>query len=78
MLEYSKLPFRYWVYAIGVVAFQKKSISALQVQRHLGHRNYRPIWLMMQKMKVMMADLVDWYAMLDHLTAGVATFPAVP
>jgi hypothetical protein len=78
LLEYSKLPFRYWVYAIGVVAFQKKSISALQVQRHLGHRNYRPIWLMMQKMKVMMADLVDWYAILDHLTAGVATFPAVP
>jgi hypothetical protein len=78
LLEYSKLPFRYWVYAIGVLAFQKKSVSALQVQRHLGHPHYRPIWLMMQKMKVMMADLVDWYAMLDHLTAGVTDFPAVP
>ena len=32
----------------------------------------------MQKMKVMMADLVDWYAMLDHITAGTADFPAVP
>jgi transposase-like protein len=78
LLEYSKLPFHYWVYAIAVLSFQKKSISAMQVQRHLGHRHYRPIWLMMQKMKVMMADLVDWYAMLDHLTAGTADFPAVP
>ncbi|MFN7301501.1 MAG: hypothetical protein ACK5U7_08535, partial [Bacteroidota bacterium] len=33
---------------------------------------------MMQKMKVMMADLVDWYAMLDHITAGTADFPAIP
>jgi transposase-like protein len=78
LLEYSKLPFHYWVYAIAVLSFQKKSISAIQVQRHLGHRHYRPIWLMMQKMKVMMADLVDWYAMLDHLIAGTTEFPAVP
>jgi hypothetical protein len=78
VLEYSKLPFRYWVYAIGVLSFQTKSVSALQIQRQLGHPHYRPIWLMMQKMKVMMADLVDWYAMLDHLTAGVTVFPAVP
>jgi len=78
LLEYSKLPYRYWVYAIGVLAFQKKSVSALQVQRNLGHPHYRPIWLMMQKMKVMMADKVDWHAMMYHLTAGVADFPAVP
>jgi hypothetical protein len=50
----------------------------MQVQRHLGHRHYRPIWLMMQKMKVMMADSMDWDAMLNHLTAGRADFPAVP
>ena len=78
LLEYSKLPYRYWVYAIGVLSYQMKSVSALQIQRNLGHPHYRPIWLMMQKMKVMMADLVDWYAMLDHLTAGTADFPAVP
>jgi hypothetical protein len=78
LLEYSKLPFRYWIYVIGVLAFQKKSVSALQVQRNLGHPTYRPIWLMMQKMKVMMADKVDWHAMLNHLSAGKANFPAVP
>ena len=78
LLEYSKLPFRYWVYAIGVLSFQKKSISALQIQRSLGHPHYRPIWLMMQKMKVMMADLVDWYAMLDHVTAGTSVFATIP
>jgi hypothetical protein len=78
LLEYSKLPYRYWIYAIAVLSFQMKSVSALQVQRNLGHPHYRPIWLMMQKMKVMMADQVDWYAMLDHLAAGATKFPAVP
>jgi hypothetical protein len=78
LLEYSKLPYRYWIYAIAVLSFQMKSVSALQVQRNLGHPHYRPIWLMMQKMKMMMADLVDWYAMLNHLTAGVTDIPAVP
>lgn len=76
-LEYSKLPVRYWVYAIGMLADQMKSVSALQVQRNLGHPHYRPIWLMMQKLKVMMADVVDWYAMLDHLAAGTTEFSAV-
>lgn len=76
-LEYSKLPVRYWVYAIAMLADQMKSVSAIQVQRNLGHPHYRPIWLMMQKLKVMMADLVDWYAMLDHLAAGTTEFPVV-
>ena len=78
ILEYSKLPYRYWVYAIAVLAFQMKSVSALQMQRSLGHPHYRPIWLMMQKMKVMMAGMVDWDAMLNYLTAGTTNFPAVP
>jgi hypothetical protein len=73
-LEYSKLPVRYWVYAIAMLADNMKSVSAIQVQRYLGHPYYRPIWLMMQKLRVMMADLVDWYAMLDHLAAGSSEF----
>ena len=76
-LEYSKLPVRYWVYAIAMLADQMKSVSAIQVQRNLGHPHYRPIWLMMQKLKVMMADVVNWYAMLDHLAAGTAEFSAI-
>jgi hypothetical protein len=59
------------------MAAQMKSVSALQMQRYLGHRYYRPIWLMMQKLRIMMADLVDWYAMLNHLAAGTTSFPAV-
>jgi hypothetical protein len=60
-----------------MLADQMKSVSAIQVQRNLGHPHYRPIWLMMQKLKVMMADVVDWYAMLDHLAAGTAKFSAI-
>ena len=32
---------------------------------------------MMQKLKVMMADVVNWYAMLDHLAAGTAEFSTI-
>jgi len=60
-----------------MLADQMKSVSAIQVQRNLGHPYYRPIWLMMQKLKVMMADVVNWYAMLDHLAAGTAEFSAI-
>jgi len=32
----------------------KKSISALEMQRQLGHKFYEPIWAMMHKIRVMM------------------------
>lgn len=32
----------------------KKSVSALEVQRQLGHKRYEPIWYMMQKIRAIM------------------------
>jgi hypothetical protein len=47
----------------------KKSISALELQRQLGHKRYEPIWAMLQKLRAVMGyrdskyslnDSIDW------------------
>ena len=39
----SQLPFRYWFVAIHLLTSTKKSFSARELQRQLGHSTYNPI-----------------------------------
>jgi transposase-like protein len=50
----SNLPFRYWFIAIHLLTSTKKSFSALELQRQLGHKRYEPIWLMVHKLRSVM------------------------
>lgn len=43
----SKLPFMYWFIAMHLLTATKKSISAAELQRQLGHKRYQPFWDMM-------------------------------
>jgi hypothetical protein len=54
MMEASNLPFRYWYIALYFMTRDKKSVSAHQIQRELGHRYYQPIFEMMHKIRVAM------------------------
>lgn len=54
VLEGSKMPYQYWMIVIGLISATKKSFSALEVQRQLGHRRYEPVWLMMHKLRLCM------------------------
>lgn len=54
VMESSKLPFQYWLYAIYLMTMTKKGISALELQRQLGHKRYEPIWAMMHKLRSVM------------------------
>ena len=47
----SKLPYRYWFIAIHLQTGTKKSFSAKELQRHLGHNRYHPIWHMAHKLR---------------------------
>jgi transposase-like protein len=47
----SQLPFRYWFIAIHLLTSTKKSFSALELQRQLGHKYYEPIWAMVHKLR---------------------------
>jgi hypothetical protein len=54
VMENSKLPFRYWFVAMHLVTSTKKSFSASELQRQLGHKRYQPIWEMMHKLRNVM------------------------
>ena len=50
----SQMPFRYWFIAIHLLTSTKKSFSALELQRQLGHEFYEPIWEMLHKLRQVM------------------------
>jgi hypothetical protein len=57
----SKLPYRHWFVAIHVLTSTKKSFSAKEVQRQLGHKRYAPIWHTMHKLRLAMGKRDDEY-----------------
>ena len=61
VMEASKLPYQSWMIALGLISATKKSFSALEIQRQLGHKRYEPVWLMMHKIRVCMGRRDDKY-----------------
>jgi len=61
LLENSKLPYQYWFIAIHLMTATKKTISALEMQRQLGHKYYEPIWAMMHKIRRVMSERDETY-----------------
>lgn len=52
----SKLPIMYWYIAMHLLTSTKKSFSALEMQRQLGHNRYQPIWELMHKLRNVMGQ----------------------
>ena len=61
VMENSNLPFYYWMLCIELMTLSKKSFSALEMQRMLGHKRYEPIWLMMHKIRRVMSKRDEKY-----------------
>jgi hypothetical protein len=76
-LENTKLPYRYWFIAIHLVTATKKTFSALELQRQLGHKRYEPIWLMMHKIRSVMGKRDGRYQLEDSLEIDDAFFKTV-
>ena len=55
-MQASNLPVRHWFIAIHLLAGTKKTFSALEMQRQIGHKFYEPIWYMMQKLRKKMGS----------------------
>jgi len=55
-MQSSKLPLRYRFVAIHLLTSTKKSFSALEVQRQLGHNRYEPVWAMLHKLREVMGQ----------------------
>lgn len=54
VMENSKLSFQYWFIAMHLLSCTKKSFSAKEIQRELGHNRYQPIWEMLHKIRSVM------------------------
>ena len=74
VMEASKLPFHYWLQAIFMMTMTKKGISALEMQRQIGHKRYEPIWAMMHKIRAMMGLRDSNYDLSDVIELDDAFF----
>jgi hypothetical protein len=67
VMEGSNLPFRYWLTAMAFLTATKKSISALELQRELGHKRYEPIWAMLHKLRLAMSHRDSCYELKQYI-----------
>lgn len=56
----------------------KKSFSALEIQRQLGHLYYEPIWAMLHKIRYAMGKRDDKYQLHDQIELDEGFFEVVP
>lgn len=57
----SQLPFMYWYVAIHLLTSTKKSFSAAEIQRQLGHKHYEAIWTLVHKIRIAMGKRDEQY-----------------
>jgi len=55
-MECSNLPIRTWYLAMMFMTYSKKGISALELQRQLGHSRYETIWSLMHRIRNVMGN----------------------
>jgi hypothetical protein len=61
VMENSKLSYQYWFMGMHFLTSTKKTFSAKEVQRQLGHNRYEPIWKMLHKIRAVMGLRDDCY-----------------
>ncbi|MBA3901860.1 MAG: IS1595 family transposase [Bacteroidetes bacterium] len=73
----SQMPFRYWFIAIHLLTSTKKSFSALELQRQLGHRFYEPIWEMLHKLRQVMGKRDGEYELSEVIELDEGYFSTI-
>lgn len=69
VMENSKLPYLFWFIAFHLMTSTKKTVSALELQRQLGHSYYEPIWAMMHKIRLVMGKRDATYKLMSDIEA---------
>lgn len=77
VLHGSKLPFQYWFIAMHLITSTKKSFSAKEIQRQLGHKRYEPIWAMMHKLRSVMGLRDNQYQLKEEIELDEGFFETV-
>lgn len=71
----SKLPLLYWFTAMHLLTFTKKTFSASEMQRQLGHKRYQPIWEMIHKLRSVTGQRNGEYDLADAIELDKGYFP---
>jgi len=61
IMESSNLSFHTWYLCMAFMTFSKKGISALEMQRQLGHKRYGTVWKLMHKIRAGMGKRDSLY-----------------
>jgi hypothetical protein len=77
VMHNSKLSFQYWFMAMVFITSTKKSFSAKEVQRQIGHNRYQPIWEMMHKLRSVMGLRDDLYVLTNEVELDEGFFESV-
>lgn len=77
VMENSKLSFQYWFIAMHLMSCTKKSFSAKEIQRELGHKRYQPIWEMLHKIRSVMGLRDDRYQLNNEIELDDGFFETV-
>lgn len=67
VMENSKLSYTQWFLAMHLMTSAKMHLSALEVQRQIGHKYYEPVWNMMQKIRLAMGKRDEEYTLLGSI-----------
>lgn len=67
LMQSSKLSFHKWYLCMAFMSFTKKGISALEMQRQLGHKRYGTIWRLMHKLRKGMGLRDERYQLNDSI-----------
>ncbi len=78
LLHGSQLPYYYWYFGMMMLTSTKKSFSALEIQRQLGHLYYEPIWYMLHKIRYAMGKRDDNYTLSNEIELDEGFFEIVP
>ena len=73
----SKLPFQYWFIAMHLLTSTKKTFSAKELQRQLGHKRYEPIWAMLHKLRIVMGRRDEEYMLQEEVELDEGFFETV-
>lgn len=74
VMENSNLPFMTWYLCMAFMSFSKKGMSALEMQRQLGHKRYETVWKLMHKIRLGMGKREDKYTLEGFLEADEGYF----
>lgn len=67
VMHSTKLPLMYWFIAIHLLTSTKKSFSASELQRQLGHKRYQPIWELLHKLRDVMGQRDATYQLVGSI-----------